>query len=143
MTDVQIAWIIGGVLIAAICVSIPLIIRDIRKSKASVAGEGGDEVMATSVQKTDATLHAVVVDMACDVGSIGYQGYKMPKAVKAFVIRFKSDEGEIFDVRVSEDMYSAFEVGLCGMLTITGGNIDSFEPDDGMYEDEGELEGEE
>ena len=142
MSDAQIAWIIGGVLIAVICIAIPLIIRDIRKNKnGQESDEVGEEaVVLTSTEGMSAMLHAVVVDMACDVGSIGYQGYKQPRTVTLFKVLFKTDEGEILEVKVSEDMYTAFEVGLSGTLTLSAGNIDSFEPNDGAYEEEIDAE---
>lgn len=75
------------------------------------------------------SVRAEVVDMICGVSTIGYQAYKQPKAEKQFIIKFKSDGTDTFDVAVSEEMYEGFEVGLIGTLTLIDGQISSFELD--------------
>ena len=70
--------------------------------------------------------HAEVVDMACDVVSVGYQAYKLPKAEKHFYVKFRDDDGQIYDIQVSEEYYFALEKGQSGTLTLLDGKIDSF-----------------
>ena len=70
--------------------------------------------------------HAEVVDMACDVVSVGYHAYKLPKAERNFFVKFRYDNGEIHDFKVDESYYGAFEVGQKGELTLLDGRIDSF-----------------
>ena len=74
-------------------------------------------------------MHCEVADMICGVSMVGHQGYKQPKAEKQFIIKFKNDSGDIFDVAVSEEMYDGFDKGLVGTLTLIDGNVSSFEPD--------------
>ncbi|MBO5101931.1 MAG: hypothetical protein J6C39_05300 [Clostridia bacterium] len=70
--------------------------------------------------------HAEVVDMACDTVSVGYQSYKLPRAEKHFFVKFRDDDGQIYDIQVSEEYYFAFEAGQRGTLTLLDGQIDSF-----------------
>ena len=69
------------------------------------------------------TVHADVLDMTCGVRMTGD---KEPKAVKYFVIKLKSDDEEIINLPVSEEMYDGFDIGLSGLLTLIDGKLDSF-----------------
>ena len=90
-----------------------------------------EEMMAEEDERLDAEgeifeTHAEVVDMACDTVSVGYQAYKLPKAEKHFYVKFRDDDGQIYDIRVSEEYYFAFEKGQTGTLTLLDGKLDSF-----------------
>ncbi|MBQ8583643.1 MAG: hypothetical protein IJ488_03425 [Clostridia bacterium] len=89
------------------------------------------EMMAEEDERLNAEgeifeTHAEVVDMACDTVSVGYQSYKQPRAEKHFFVKFRDDDGQIYDIQVSEEYYFAFEAGQRGTLTLLDGQIDSF-----------------
>ena len=50
--------------------------------------------------------------------------------VKYFVIKFKNDDGEVFDIHVPQEYYDGFDVGLSGVLSLVDGKLNSFLPDD-------------
>lgn len=56
-------------------------------------------------------------------------GTKAPKAVKEFTIIFKTDDGQLLKLSVPEEMYDGFEKGQYGLLTITDGELYSFDLD--------------
>ena len=90
-----------------------------------------EEIMAEEDERLDAEgeifeTRAEVVDMACDTVSVGYQAYKQPKAEKHFYVKFRDDDGQIYDIRVSEEYYFALEKGQIGTLTLLDGKLDSF-----------------
>ena len=90
-----------------------------------------EEIIAEEDERLDAEgkffeTHAEVLDMACDTVSVGYQAYKQPKAEKHFYVKFRDDDGQIYDIRVSEEYYFALEQGQTGTLTLLDGKIDSF-----------------
>ena len=90
-----------------------------------------EEIMAEEDERLDTEgeifeTHAEVVDMACDTVSVGYQAYKLPRAEKHFYVKFRDDDGQIYDIRVSEEYYFALEKGQSGTLTLLDGKIDSF-----------------
>lgn len=76
------------------------------------------------------SLHATVIDMSCEAVTIGYHLYTQPRTERYFVIVFESDDGEILEIPVVEEMYDGFDVGLSGVLTLSDGQISSFVPDD-------------
>ena len=69
---------------------------------------------------------AEVADMACSVRQVGI---KMPQTVKEFVICFRYDNGEVHKIYVDEEMYSGFEIGQTGELTLVDGMLSSYELD--------------
>ena len=90
-----------------------------------------EQIMAEEDERLDAEgeifeTRAEVVDMACDTVSVGYQAYKQPKAEKHFYVKFRDDDGQIYDIRVSEEYYFALEKGQIGTLTLLDGKLDSF-----------------
>ena len=90
-----------------------------------------EEIIAEEDERLNAEgeifeTRAEVVDMACDTVSVGYQAYKLPKAEKHFYVKFRDDDGQIYDIRVSEEYYFAFEKGQTGTLTLLDGKLDSF-----------------
>ncbi len=72
------------------------------------------------------TTRAKVVDIKCDMH---YEGVKMPKLIKEFVVFFEVENREIIKLDVLEEYYSAFEVGQEGLLTLVNGNFISFDAD--------------
>ncbi len=76
-------------------------------------------------------FHAEVVDMVCgtEMSPEAGHGYWLPKTVRYFLLKFKTDEGEILEIPVEEEIYLGFDVGLTGTLTLVDGQIYSFEPD--------------
>ena len=94
----------------------------------SVADSEQSEISKAAAEEAErVSIHAEVIDMACEVVSVGYQSYRQPRAERRFFIKFKAESGEIFDLRVSESVYEGFEVGLVGKLTLIDGQLDSFE----------------
>ena len=94
----------------------------------SVADSEQSEISEAAAEEAErVSIHAEVIDMACEVVSVGYQSYRQPRAERRFFIKFKAESGEIFDLRVSESVYEGFEVGLVGKLTLIDGQLDSFE----------------
>ncbi len=73
------------------------------------------------------SFHAEVVDMICGTGMVG--SYRLPKSEKTFIVTFKNDGGEIYELPVPEEYYLELSVGQKGMLTLVEGNLDSFELD--------------
>lgn len=122
--------------VVALAMIIPMTIYDWKRSKANKERAFALCDAPAAAPCEDTTLHAEVVNMACGVETVGYQNYKQPKAVERYVVSFKRDDGGVFDVRVPEDMYECFEVGLSGTLTLVGGRVESFTPDDGAQKAE-------
>ena len=130
MTSQQVALLIGGILLTAIfAIMIPLIIIDLKKNKDKYIITKEEEEKRFDDDGEILSFHAEVADMICGVNTIGYQSYKQPKAIKHFVITFKSDSGEISRIPVSEELYGAFDIGLAGTLTLIDGQLHSFLPD--------------
>ena len=136
MTTNQIIWLIGGILLALLFgIGIPFVIKDFKKNRDKYVNnsqkirEEEDKILNDMGETT--SLHAVVTDMACGVSTVGYQGYKQPRAEKQFIICFRTDAGEQLQIPVSEDIYEGFEIGMSGALTLIDGMLDSFELDDG------------
>ena len=125
---------IGMILIAALLVIVtPLFILAIRKElKKAPSAEKirSEEDALFEIEPEIKCVRAEVIDMACGVDSIGYQGYKLPRAVKSFVVSFKTEDGEILRLAVEEEYYHAFDVGQVGALELINGELGSFELDE-------------
>lgn len=128
MTTQEIIWIAIG---AGVLLVVGIFIWYLKKNSLTEAEVIAAENAILNREPVVEKLHAEVVDMACDVTSIGYQAYKQPKAVKQFCIKFRTDEGEIRDIFVAESLYDAFEVGQVGVLTLVNGQVGSFELKEG------------
>ena len=127
MTPEQIGLILIAILAAIV---VPLFIVAIRKDLKRAPSK--EEIRAAEdaifdVEPEVTRTRAEVVDTVCGVNSVGYQGYKLPRAVKSFVISFKTVEGELLHLEVEEEYYSAFEIGQVGELELINGRIASFE----------------
>ena len=125
---------IGVILIAILAVIVtPLFIIAIRKELKKASDREENEVNEDAIfdVEPDITVtRAEVVDMACGVNSVGYQGYKLPRAVKSFVISFRTESGELLHLEVEEEYYDAFDIGQVGDLELINGRIASFEVDE-------------
>ena len=125
---------IGLILIALLfAIVIPLFIIAIRK--AAKDAPSAEEIRAKEdalfeLEPDVKRIRAEVIDMACGVNSVGYQGYKLPRAQKSFVVTFKTEDGEILNFSIEEEYYDAFDIGQVGMLEIINGQIGSFEVDE-------------
>ena len=127
------AMIIILVTIAFIALSVPLIIWDAKKTKRSMPTK--EQIWEQEEQRLNAegevfTTHAEVIDTVCGVKTVGYQGYKQPKALKQFMISFKVQNGEVLNVFVAEELYEGFDIGMMGTLTLIDGQLDSFKLDE-------------
>ena len=101
-----------------------------KPSKEEIAAKEAEEDARLDAEGNIFETHAEVIDMACDVVSVGYHSYKLPRAEKQFYVKFRDDDGQIYDIRMSEEYYFAFEKGQRGTLTLLDGKIDSFVLDD-------------
>ena len=130
MAPEEIGFIICGIFLGVV---IPLFIIAIRKEykkaptrEQLIAEE--DKVFESEPEVT--RTHAEVVDMACGVRSVGYQGYKLPRAEKSFIVSFKTNDGEVLAFAVEEEYYGAFDIGQVGTLEMINGELGSFEIDE-------------
>ena len=129
MTPEELGLILVGVLFAIVT---PLFIIAIRKEFKKAPGK--EQIIAEEDRLFEAEpeitrIHAEVIDMACGVRSVGYQGYKLPRAEKSFVVSFKTDSGETVSFAVEEEYYGALDIGQIGTLEIINGELGSFEID--------------
>jgi hypothetical protein len=46
--------------------------------------------------------------------------------VKEFYVKFRDESGKIYDLRVCEEDYCCFEIGMVGELTLVDGKLYSF-----------------
>ena len=124
MTHEQtICLIIGiGIVFIAVLFVISAVI-DAKKNKSMREQIFQQEEKRLNAEGQIFTAHAEVVDMICGVNSVGH---KQPQTVKYFVIKLKTDDGELLNVPVNEEYYAAFEVGLSGTLTLIDGRLDTF-----------------
>ena len=69
------------------------------------------------------TTHAEVIDLSCGTKVVGS---KSLTATEWYVVTFKKDNGEIFELSVDSEMYEGFEVGMSGEVTTVNGQLNSF-----------------
>ena len=127
------AIILGSVIIAVIVVVvIPIIttIKDIKKNGPLKERVLADEGARLNKEAEIQSFHAEVIDMACGVHTEGRHAYRLTETVKEFYVKFRDDDGEIYDILVNESIYEGFEIGQSGTLTLVDGRIDGFEVDD-------------
>ena len=74
-------------------------------------------------------VYAEVIDMVCGTGMMPIIGHKSPKAVRYFLIKFKTDDGQELEFEVEEEIYQGFDKGMTGTLTYFYEQVFSFEPD--------------
>lgn len=99
------------------------VIRSARRGKQPAKTE--DEIIEEGLSRPPETVvvHARVVDQCCFTTTVGI---KAPKAVKAFFVSFAGDDGMLYKIPVSEEMYDAFEIGQVGELTLINGEVGSY-----------------
>ncbi|MBR2722318.1 MAG: hypothetical protein IKB75_06040 [Clostridia bacterium] len=69
------------------------------------------------------TMHAKVADMCCFTES---KGTKMPILIRNFFVLFEDDNGQMHKIAVDEELYTAFEIGQVGELTLVDGGVTSY-----------------
>lgn len=72
-------------------------------------------------------MKAKVIDLYCLTKVVGI---KNPKSVKEFFVCFENDNGEVFNLAVSEEIYDGFEQGQTGLLSMVENELYGFEPDE-------------
>ena len=126
MTYEQKVILIGGILIIAVIVICTLgaVAENKKRKRLGVSSSAHSDT-----KEAPSIFRAEIIDMHCGVNTVGEQNYKQPKAVKYFTVTFKKDNGDIFDIAVTEEMYAGLDVGLSGTLSLIGGELYSFEAD--------------
>ena len=126
LTLIEILAIVIGVLFVA-----AVIIIDQVKNKEKYRKEAEDRKKAEDdLLESEGemfTAHVMITDMLCGVNMIGY---KTPTTIKQFIVKFKTDDGEILTIPVDEEYYHALDVGMGGKLTLIDGQINEFMPDE-------------
>ena len=126
MTEDQIIYtilIVLGVMLI-ICIIYPFL--DLKKNKKKYDEELEEHIESTFAEEADIiSLNAEIVDMVCGCGMVG--SYHLPKSQKTFLIVFKDEDGDVFELPVPEEYYLELSVGQKGKLTVCEGNLDSFE----------------
>lgn len=134
MTQEQTIWLIGGIIIGVIIIATAILtVLDYRKNKHKYVTREQARALEDARLEDDGEIfeaHAEVINMACGVETVGYQGYKQPRAVKQFIITFRADGGSVLHVSVPEEFYEGFDVGMSGTLTLVDGEIKNFLPDE-------------
>ena len=126
LTLIEILAIVIGVLFVAAVIIIDQV-KNKEKYKKEAEQRKIDEDKRLESEGEIVTAHAVVTDMLCGVNMVGY---KTPTTLKQFIVKFKTDDGEILTVSVDEEYYHALEVGMSGSLTLIDGQINEFMPDE-------------
>ena len=129
MTSEQALFFAAGTFLLMIAVIVFCTVWDLKKNKTKYkqAEEERIEDLFNDEAEVEA-IHVEILDMICGSGMVG--SYRLPKSTKTFLVVFKDDEGEKFELSVSEDVYLSLEVGMCGLLTLVEGKLDSFELDE-------------
>ena len=131
MTHEQMVLFICCTIILCIIAIVLVFVWDYKKNGAKYAA-ARDKMREIEEEQLNSdpevvTMHVQVVDMICGVDSVGI---KQPKVVKYFVVKFKNDDGEVFDIHIPQEYYDGFDVGLSGVLYLVDGKLNSFLPDD-------------
>ncbi len=123
------ALLFGAVAFLAMIVFIVFItIADLKKNKSKYDKEKEEYIDSKFSEEAEViSTHAEIIDMVCGTGMVG--SYRLPKSEKTFLIVFKKNDGEIFEISVSEEYYLELSIGQKGILTLVEGNLDSFELD--------------
>ena len=122
----NIFWIILAVCAVVLLICIPMLIKEIKKTKMTKEEQDAyyEEYFANDGEIT--LTYAEVVDMACGTKVLGS---KSPKCVESYVVTFRTEKGEILPISVDHEMYDAIDVGMTGMLRLVDGRLNSFEAD--------------
>ncbi len=71
-------------------------------------------------------IHGKVIHLQCSAEMVPYQGYRMPKAIRTFLVIFLDDDGEQHEIYVDEEAYNSFEEGQVGTITLSDIGLYSF-----------------
>ena len=108
-------------------IALTAMVRKALKTQKKVEAEAETEDAEAETAEKKETFSVTVTDMSCRVYS---KGIKLPKTVKEFNVVFTDAEGKSIEISVDEELYSAFETGQKGTLTMIGGMMYSFELDE-------------
>lgn len=108
-------------------IALAAMVRKALKTQKKVEPKADTEDAEAETAEKKETFSVTVTDMSCRVYS---KGIKLPKTVKEFNVVFTDAEGNTIEISVDEELYSAFETGQKGTLTMIGGMMYSFELDE-------------
>lgn len=126
LTFIEIVVVVIGVLVIAATIIIDQIKnKEKYRKEAEDRKKAEDDLLESEGEMF--TAHVMITDMLCGVNMIGY---KTPTTIKQFIVKFKTDDGEILTIPVDEEYYHALDIGMGGKLTLIDGQINEFMPDD-------------
>ena len=126
LTFIEIMLVVIGVLVVATTIIIDQIKnKEKYRKEAEDRKKAEDDLLESEGEMF--TAHVMITDMLCGVNMIGY---KTPTTIKQFIVKFKTDDGEILTIPVDEEYYHALDIGMGGKLTLIDGQINEFMPDD-------------
>ena len=99
--------------------------KEEKRQKAQNATRDMSEDTPPEVQTVD--LNVKVIDLKFETH---YEGIKLPKLIKTFLVFFEDENGKVFNIEVSEENFDAFEIGQKGLLTLEDGQLYSFQLDE-------------
>lgn len=99
--------------------------KEEKRQKAQNATRDLSEDTPPEVQTVD--LNVKVIDLKFETH---YEGIKLPKLIKTFLVFFEDENGKVFNIEVSEENFDAFEIGQKGLLTLEDGQLYSFQLDE-------------
>ena len=99
--------------------------KEEKRQKAQNEAPKHSEDTSTEVQTVD--LNVKVIDLKFETH---YEGIKLPKLIKTFLVFFEDENGKVFNIEVSEENFDAFEIGQKGLLTLEDGQLYSFQLDE-------------
>ena len=99
--------------------------KEEKRQKAQNATRDLPEDTPPEVQTVD--LNVKVIDLKFETH---YEGIKLPKLIKTFLVFFEDENGKVFNIEVSEENFDAFEIGQKGLLTLEDGQLYSFQLDE-------------
>lgn len=95
--------------------------KEEKRQKAENATRDQSEETSSEVQTVD--LNVKVIDLKFETH---YEGTKISKFVKTFLVFFEDENGNVIKIDVSEENFDAFEKGQKGLLTLQDGQLYSF-----------------
>ena len=99
--------------------------KEEKRQKTQNATRDLSEDTPPEVQTVD--LNVKVIDL---MFKTHYEGIKLPKLIKTFLVFFEDENGKVFNIEVSEENFDAFEIGQKGLLTLEDGQLYSFQLDE-------------
>lgn len=114
-------YVVLFVLAVILIVNIIKSVCDAKKNPVKPVSD--EELFAPQYKKTE--VMATVIGQSCCARVIGT---KTPKAVREFTVVFRTENGEIIQLNVPEELYDGFDEGQTGMLTVVDNELYSFVP---------------